>query len=108
MASTTIAKHLLLAWVACVASAGCAESEVKSRFVAAAACPAERTAVREIGCPPPQAPPPEIAADAQRLAVYRDAHACRRRLFEAEGCGERRVYECDHAIGGHHFCVLVD
>jgi len=87
-----------------VASCVPAAREVTSTFVASASCPADRVTVTQLdtrpetGTPGPE-PPPEIAADPERAAIYRQTHPGKwvdaHRTFAAEGCGQREVYVCD-------------
>lgn len=73
--------------------AGCAADAptvARDAFVAAASCPADRvTVTRGDG----SAPPPDVAADPGRLAVWRSAQE-NGPNFIARGCNQERRYSC--------------
>jgi hypothetical protein len=99
---------------AAVTAAGCGFStKVKTKFANENYCPADRVTVAErpdlkhpIALPgyEPPAPPAEIQADPERLALYVEEAKKRRRslswvddpetYYEVQGCGHRTVYKC--------------
>jgi hypothetical protein len=66
------------------------EGSVSSTFATARACPADRQTVHR------EPPPPDIAADPQRRALWLEAH----HVYKVEGCGEVAVVECNDLKGG--------
>jgi hypothetical protein len=109
---------LLAAIVVPVVLAGCASLEEGARdhFVRALACPAERVTVKArpdlrygdlIGAPTASAPPAEVAADPERLALWKEQRAraqadgrananARYDVFEVSGCGHTAQLGCRH------------
>jgi hypothetical protein len=96
-----------------LATNGCAtagyEGSVKSAFVGAESCPAERVTVERttrpswLTAPPPPPvppPPPEVVGDPARLKVYNDEHApppdphADSTFWVGKGCDHADVYEC--------------
>ena len=58
-------------------------------------CPVERIVVAPSA---PAAPPPDIAADPQRLALWQASHG-ETSHFVVEGCGKRLTYKCQFQPG---------
>ena len=79
-----------------------------ARFVVDFTCPAERVTTATTVPPPPapEAPPPEVQTDPERLALWREQQPARQReaapylpgddFYEVSGCGHRVVYGCHH------------
>jgi hypothetical protein len=88
--------------------------EVKGKFDVAESCPGDRITVKQAGRVQPQpvpAPPPEVAADPERRAVYYEAHRAAdttvgNRIFLVEGCGARKTYICDYSGGSRRVELL--
>ena len=97
----------------CVALAACASLPGGARdfFVRRSSCPADRVTVVAIPdyqdpLPPDPPPPADVAADAGRLAVWRQQREaarkrggnwkCGRKMYEVTGCGQRQLLCCDH------------
>jgi len=93
-------------FAACETRASVARDDFSSRH----SCPADRTAVTErpdLQYTPlsPEVPPPEVAADEARLAVWQqsreDREASHRHgqslttVFEVTGCEKREIVRCD-------------
>jgi hypothetical protein len=57
-------------------------------------CPRERISVQEV---PDAPPPPDIAADPQRLSMWQDRYGGTT-LYRLDGCGQSEVYRC-HRLG---------
>ena len=73
-------------------------STARSTFVHSVICPADRVTVAQAK---PEAAPPEIAADAGRLAVWNeDAERRAKSTYVASGCGTERVYRCEKQYSG--------
>ena len=92
------------------------EAEARERFSDAVSCPTSKVEVRELegvsahevrekyDTTPKPTPPPEVAADPERLEVWEKKQAKLRAdrtepgfgsdVFEATGCGETITYEC--------------
>lgn len=71
-----------------ILAAGCgAQSVVANRFSEQAACPRSRVTVTQH----PFHPPPEIAADPERLKIYINEQVP---VFQARGCDTERFYMC--------------
>jgi hypothetical protein len=72
----------------------------RSQFSIALSCPESRVTTT-----PADPLPREIAADPERLAVYRANHAANRReVFDVEGCDRHLRIACD-GLATHVFCV---
>ncbi|HEY2745746.1 MAG TPA: hypothetical protein VGL86_14020 [Polyangia bacterium] len=65
-------------------------SAVRAQFVHDATCPSGRVTVAHAG---PKTPPPEVAADPGRLALWND-EAKKSPDYVASGCGQERRYAC--------------
>ncbi len=65
-------------------------SAVRAQFVRDATCPSSRVAVAHA---PANPPPPEVAADPGRLALWND-EAKKSPDYVASGCGQERRYAC--------------
>ena len=79
---------------------GCAsfESTARSQFVHQASCPDNRVTVTRAA---PEAAPPDIAADAGRLAVWNaDAQRRAKPHYIARGCGQEHQYFCETQYQG--------
>ncbi|HEY1557936.1 MAG TPA: hypothetical protein VGF94_24070 [Kofleriaceae bacterium] len=88
-------RRLLALVAATVAVAACAfdaraRPEVRSDFVRDATCPADRVTVAQASAP---APPPDVAADPGRLAVWNDQPR-QHHEYVARGCGQELRYAC--------------
>jgi hypothetical protein len=78
--------------------AGCAatgqyrssQDAARAEFVKDASCPADRASVAH----PASAPPPDVAADPDRLRIWK-AEAEKSRVYSAQGCGQERTYRCE-------------
>jgi hypothetical protein len=78
------------------------EDAARNKFVNEASCPANRVSVIvQSGEPgPPVEPPPEVARDAERLAIWRMNDDARRTSIAREtyyvvrGCNEGHIYTC--------------
>ncbi len=71
-----------------VGGAGCgAQSVVASRFSQQYSCPRSRVTVTQR----PSQPPPDIAADPERLKLYQKEQVP---VFQATGCDTERFYMC--------------
>ena len=92
----------------------------RDSFVQGNSCPPDRVSVVAIPdyqdpLPPDPPPPADVAADAGRLAVWRQQHEAARKeggqwqcsstdllgrpdrtMYEVTGCGQRQVYCCHH------------
>jgi hypothetical protein len=119
-----------------VLSAGSVQTAVKEKFSFDFTCPVERIEVRDrsdikpsdfkVKDPPPL-PPPEVAADPARLALWRERNPDRRSdvdfdnlldidnsVEEARGCNRKAMYRCDWDSGYlrdvtmHRRCRKVD
>jgi TPR repeat protein len=103
----TLTLTLSLGAIALVAGmAGCTSysSAARAQFAASASCPSDKvTVTSRPGDPvPPQNPPPEVAADPGKLAVWRRDDEERRQdaaatVYVAKGCGQERQYTCEHS-----------
>jgi hypothetical protein len=97
-----------------IASAGCASlpSGAKSIFSRSYACPADRVIVTArpdvaprsvVRVPASSEPPPDVAADAERLRLWRSMHAPSRdvdaigAVYEVAGCDRRAMFVCGRA-----------
>ena len=74
-----------------LALAGCSSSRLYSsaatdQFEAQYACPSERQSIVA------QPPPPEIAADPQRVELWRDGH----HVYTIAGCGHTTTLTCTY------------
>jgi hypothetical protein len=89
-------------------SAPGSEAEARRMFSEAAYCPKKRVQVRLIDGTAP--PPPAIARDAERLAMWRQAIQERMKgkgnmVVRAEGCGERTDFACFEDPGFDPVCM---
>ena len=97
---------LLLPVLAC--SQGCITSRItgaRTQFSQDATCPEDRVAVRETPLVlTPVEPPPDVAADPQRLAMWQARDAEQRRAKQSDryyvvsGCGASHVYRCYYCV----------
>jgi hypothetical protein len=95
------------------ALAGCAVSRhdwARDKFAQDLACPPDRVSVvkrPDLRSPPRlPAPPPDVAADPDRLAYWNKLHASEveatqkaarnTQVFEVTGCGQQRIMDCDY------------
>jgi hypothetical protein len=56
---------------------------------------------------PPASPPPEVAKDPERLALWQQQHALRpssRTVFHVQGCKHDTFYACGRSNKGHPMC----
>jgi TPR repeat protein len=92
----------LVFWVA-LTSIGCTSypTAARAQFASSVSCPDEKiTVTSRPGDPaPPQNPPPEIASDPGKLAVWRRDDEERRRdaaatVYIVKGCGQEKHYNC--------------
>jgi hypothetical protein len=108
--------HLLIGALTLLACSGCS---LQSRAVTAAStawsCPEDRIQVAPVDIPlgAVQQPPPEIAADPARLAIWRKGRPdpSDLREFSASGCGKTGAIECRYAYdyvnqGLHWVCAV--
>jgi hypothetical protein len=93
--------HWLLMAAAWGGPWGCSPSETGAReeFAHQYSCPRERVSARERTdiVPSTGAPPPDVAGDPDRLALWRSDALKRmdtRPVFEATGCGRSELYRC--------------
>ena len=108
----------LIATLTVASLTGCKsrEEQAREQFSNAVSCPASKVKVRELEGVTAQEirdehdtskpkPPPEVAADPERLEVWEENEAKQRRanarepgfgsdVFEVKGCGETITYEC--------------
>jgi TPR repeat protein len=77
------------------------ETAARTQFAQSSSCPVEKvTVTSRPGDPvPPQNPPPEIAADPGKLAIWRRDDDQRRQdaaatIYVAKGCGQEKHYNC--------------
>src|ERR1019366_649962 len=77
------------------------DSAARAQFAQTASCPAEKIEVTQHpGDPlPPGNPPPEVAADPGKLAIWRRDDQERREdsaatVYVAKGCGQEKQYTC--------------
>lgn len=93
-----------------VVIAGCSqEKSARERFATDKTCPIDRvTATEKVGesahdliWGPPKKPPPEIAADPARLALWQKQEDASKkswdkatRVWEVTGCNETQLYTC--------------
>src|SRR5580693_7825014 len=83
-----------LAIGALLLGAGCARQAVitKASFSKGFSCPPERVVVtKKYGRPYLPPPPPEIAGDPQRLAIYEHRDEV---YWQAQGCNQEAFYSC--------------
>ena len=73
-----------------VGGCGIAQSRARDAFSQSHTCPSERVIVTDL---PPPAPPADIAADPERLLLWRDQIA-RHRWYHVEGCGVAVDLDC--------------
>ena len=92
----------VLAFACALAATGCysLQSGAKAQFVQDTACPADRVTVTP-GAPYARTPPPEVAADPERLRLWRQIDAQKRAHdafthFDVAGCGKTAKLECLH------------
>ena len=124
----------LLAWPVLLTTNGCSSlvdlgahywpGVVKTAFVEAESCPAERVTVGRTTRPdwlkappslPVPPPPPEVAANPARLKVYNDEHAPpadphanpNHAFYVGQGCGHADVYEC-RVVSGPTVTTIID
>ena len=91
-----------------LAEAPGSEAEARRRFSEAAYCPVRRVHVRLVDGAAP--PPPSIARDTERLAMWRAASKQRvkdqmARVLRAEGCGERSDFACFEQLDFGPVCI---
>jgi hypothetical protein len=111
----------------CLLAASCAvsASAVRERFALDHSCPEERVSAHERSDVKPsdillahdEQPPPEVAADPQRLAMWRDRNRAQAErwdddhgVYEVQGCGAAGVYACgrnNHDYFGPASCVAI-
>jgi len=77
---------------------GCDSFELAARnvFAAAKTCPVNRVTAAN-HAPVTPAPPPDIAADAERMAMWKQTHEQQiagHYFWAASGCGTEAIYEC--------------
>jgi hypothetical protein len=95
----------LLVGLSLLATAGCtpvlrstgAERQARRQFSEEAFCPEQRVVAERVI--PIPAPPPPIANDPERLAMWRRAHEAHaradpRQTIAVSGCGEQETYYC--------------
>jgi hypothetical protein len=106
---------LLAVAVGALASCASLSGGARDTFAQLTTCPTDRVTVVSAPdslrptLPPEPSPPPEVAADAARLAVWHQEQEAKRRYldrpcsefgavdtFEATGCGQRLVLCCAH------------
>jgi hypothetical protein len=110
-------RFLLLAFL--VVLAGCStrslESGAQETFTREFSCPADRVTVTlrpevdvyaKTFAFAPTKPPPDVAADKARLAVWNEERAKaqafyreRYKAYSASGCGSKALYACNHPNG---------
>jgi len=118
--------RLLLILTVATCGTGCADprdpllDEALLRFRLAYSCPANRMTVQHAEMPladlVEQKPPAEVAADAGRLAVWKQtvdkelARYDRLTAFDVSGCGRHADYLCwyGHRLHRDHECLPVD
>ncbi len=97
----------IVAALVALSGAGCVsrEAQTRAQFSSEVTCPESRVAVaQQILLTTPTAPPPEIAADPERLQMWRERDEARRAVdrekqyFSAQGCGQRRIYHCYYCV----------
>jgi hypothetical protein len=80
---------------------GVFKREVSSQFSRFASCPLDRVELNESEGP---APPPEVASDPQRLAVWTDVHGGDIRYYDVVGCEHHVTYACK--MGWRNTCHI--
>jgi hypothetical protein len=93
-----------LACAASVLLAGCGSYREVARdaFVKMTTCPPDRVEVVQVPAPSwvpaPPAPPPEVAADPERRALWKERHAAPDRsgltYYRTKGCGHDMLFFC--------------
>lgn len=94
-----------------LASCASLSGEAGNEFARTASCPPDRVTVLSRvgpGFVPEESPPPDVAADPERLAFWRQQQEARTQAmfggcewFEASGCGQREILCCEHPTGDH-------
>lgn len=103
----SLTRALLTFGVALLACSGCVTSMAgaRSQFAQDETCPDDRVSVAaEARLPTVASPPPDVASDPQRLAMWqradeqRERSESREKYYVAKGCGQTQVYHCYHCV----------
>ncbi|MGH7285717.1 MAG: tetratricopeptide repeat protein [Polyangiaceae bacterium] len=108
-----------LLFIAISFTIGCQASDnsARAKFAETSACPANKVVVtEEKGAPlPPAPPPPDVAADPGKLAVWKQEDQDRREsaaatVYVAKGCGQEKSYNCnrDEHHAAQTICTEID